>query len=54
MCLYGYLTGKRQKICIVLGVIMNCKEFKMERVKEQELLRYVVATLDKNGRVFYL
>lgn len=26
----------------------------MERVKEQELLRYVVATLGEDGKVFYL
>ena len=26
----------------------------MDRVKEQELLRYVVATLDKEGKTFYL
>ena len=38
----------------MLGVIMSYKELYMERVKEQELLRYVVATLDDNGKVFYL
>lgn len=54
MCLFGYLIENRQRICIVLGAIMNYKELYMERVKEQELLRYVVATLGEDGKVFYL